>query len=512
MNSILKIFDPTSKTWKGVSAIKGDTGKSAYQLAVEAGYAGTEAQFKVEQASIANNSARLTTVEKSKANLVDGFIAPEEIHPLQGKQTGVEIDKANRLSSKVPVSFSNIIGSNNFSIEFYYDSNKLTMPSGAIYGLCSVSDIVSIYRQSTGGISFQLINRRTDGTRYSLNLTNQAPYNGRLHIVLSANRTTNEFTAYINNVKFDQKIFTENISHNINAVIAIGDAQIGAAKTDIIQFRVFNKELLKDDVTSLWNGGHPEEYRLIDKSSLFAEYIPEYLSLTGWKDSSGNGNDLATIGNVTLSYGRKYSGSPMTPLFVACGAVYNTATGFYELNGLADITEEQMAVIYNQTNNRLDNFDLTEAMLYSKARTNIVYKQSRGSYMGILPSSQATFASCSLMEVVKLAPDNSLFSTANAINMFRSSLKLRRIIGALRVGVNDNMFLDCSSLEDVKLHGLNKSISLADCSKLTRDSIIYLITNAANTTPITVTLHADTKTRLTEADIALASSKNITIA
>ena len=36
-------------------------------------------------------------------------------------------------------------------------------------------------------------------------------------------------------------------------------------------------------------------------------------------------------------------------LYVAAGAVYNEKTGFYELNGLTDITEEQMKVIYVQT-------------------------------------------------------------------------------------------------------------------------------------------------------------------
>ena len=36
-------------------------------------------------------------------------------------------------------------------------------------------------------------------------------------------------------------------------------------------------------------------------------------------------------------------------LYISAGAVYNEATGFYELNGLTDITEEQMRVIYEKT-------------------------------------------------------------------------------------------------------------------------------------------------------------------
>ena len=36
-------------------------------------------------------------------------------------------------------------------------------------------------------------------------------------------------------------------------------------------------------------------------------------------------------------------------LYISAGAVYNEATGYYELNGLTDITEEEMRVIYEKT-------------------------------------------------------------------------------------------------------------------------------------------------------------------
>ncbi|MEG2282441.1 MAG: hypothetical protein RSB93_04365, partial [Rikenellaceae bacterium] len=41
----------------------------------------------------------------------------------------------------------------------------------------------------------------------------------------------------------------------------------------------------------------------------------------------------------------------LRPLFVSRGAVWNETTGFYELNGLTDITEEQMIQIYNHSSN-----------------------------------------------------------------------------------------------------------------------------------------------------------------
>ncbi|MEG0252480.1 MAG: hypothetical protein RR667_00140 [Muribaculaceae bacterium] len=77
---------------------------------------------------------------------------------------------------------------------------------------------------------------------------------------------------------------------------------------------------------------------------------------------------------------------------------------------------------------------------------------------------------------------------------------------------NSGAFIGCKSLEDVTIKGLTISIYIGDSPLLTRDCILYLINNAENTAPITVALHATALSRLTQADIALASSKNITLA
>lgn len=48
-------------------------------------------------------------------------------------------------------------------------------------------------------------------------------------------------------------------------------------------------------------------------------------------------------------YASKMSSGTLRDLYISAGAVYNEATGFYELNGLTDITEEEMRVIYEKT-------------------------------------------------------------------------------------------------------------------------------------------------------------------
>ena len=66
------------------------------------------------------------------------------------------------------------------------------------------------------------------------------------------------------------------------------------------------------------------------------------------------------------------SGDPMHNVYVAVGAVWNAKTGFWELNGLKDITNEQMLTIYVETNNFLMNQSTMEACYcFSKCRTNI---------------------------------------------------------------------------------------------------------------------------------------------
>ena len=54
-------------------------------------------------------------------------------------------------------------------------------------------------------------------------------------------------------------------------------------------------------------------------------------------------------GDVEAALAALEGGRGLRPLFEAAGAKYNKPTGFYELNGLTDITEADMVEIYVQT-------------------------------------------------------------------------------------------------------------------------------------------------------------------
>ena len=81
------------------------------------------------------------------------------------------------------------------------------------------------------------------------------------------------------------------------------------------------------------------------------------------------------------------------------------------------------------------------------------------------------------------------------------------------------MFRNCLALVNVNINSINTSISFSNSPLLSLESLQYLITNAANTSAITVTVHADVYAKIQDesqtewhALIAAAQEKNITFA
>lgn len=211
-------------------------------------------------------------------------------------------------------------------------------------------------------------------------------------------------------------------------------------------------------------------------------------------------------------------------LYVAAGAVYNEQTGFYELNGLTDITEEQMRVIYNSYIINLPN-DATAFFSNFKGRTNIPFNINSGGWI----SSMVTIYMCAnaLAEVFSVgsSASNAYCFMINAVSMFYNCRNLREIIGYLNlnsifnVANVNNIFKNCVELRKVNINKLRVDISFADSAFISLESLQYLITNAANTSPITVTVHADVYNKIQDesqtdwhALIEAATAKQITFA
>lgn len=209
-------------------------------------------------------------------------------------------------------------------------------------------------------------------------------------------------------------------------------------------------------------------------------------------------------------------------LYVAAGAVYNEQTGFYELNGLTDITEEQMRNIYVETQHATRQPDLTAifANTYS-IRTNYPLKVI-GGYKRV--DCYAAFAGNGNIEVASFMA-NSVFYASRVNYLFQNCKKLRTVLGVLRCDLvpqemaYENMFYNCFELVTVNLRGVKYDISFSNSPKISLDSLKFLINSSSNASAITVTVHADVYSKIqdeTQADwhalIEAAQEKQITFA
>ena len=105
---------------------------------------------------------------------------------------------------------------------------------------------------------------------------------------------------------------------------------------------------------------------------------------------------------------------------------------------------------------------------------------------------------------------------------FTGCINLRHVFGILDVRLASSYGIftsDAVLLETIYLKHLTADIDLNSCSFLSMDSIQYMITNAANTNAITITVHPDVYAKLTDesneewyALLTLAASKNIQFA
>lgn len=201
-------------------------------------------------------------------------------------------------------------------------------------------------------------------------------------------------------------------------------------------------------------------------------------------------------------------------LYISAGAVYNEQTGYYELNGLTDITEEEMRKIYLLyiTNSPKAEHLVSWLSYPNDFRTNIA---PRVFYVSNI---QNSISGNSVLEVLVLST-SALYIKSSAATAHGSFPKLRRVVGNW---VYDNNkpsnynfdygqpFSNCPLLEEIRMNKINKSHTFAVSPNLSKESVLYMITNAnppsgAAAGSITITLHPTAYARLKDdADIVAA--------
>ena len=246
---------------------------------------------------------------------------------------------------------------------------------------------------------------------------------------------------------------------------------------------------------------------------------------------SGTGTQPRTYVMSDLVYGTIPQAN--IDLYVAAGATFNTTTGYFELNGLTDISYEEMSAIYAAPHYTLSP-DLPNRFAGLKARTIIPYIINIDIIAGTYTPSQANIMCLSsrletFVNVIKtdgtIADSQRVQTLYYAFNSNYYIRSIKKLLFHNTLRNIDRAFVKCYSLEEIELCTLNVSISFSDSSLLNLASIVYMVQNAANTSAITITLHADALARCT-ADtteytyngntytgiVALATAKNITLA
>lgn len=229
--------------------------------------------------------------------------------------------------------------------------------------------------------------------------------------------------------------------------------------------------------------------------------------------------NLPAPSEVAVVNPSKGDNSALRALFTAAGAIYNKATGFYELNGLTDITEEEMIVIYNSSSPLQNMPWRTGQYSGTQMRTNLPPSSNSCRYF-IRNSGENVFDGCPNVEIIRATfnPTSTLHMQGTTLNRtFAKCFKLRVVIGALyvRESAFKDAFMMCYELIDVNLYYLSNPVSFLDSPKLSNESILYMIKNAANgTKDITITLHPEAKARIAgnaEIQAAITTNGHITI-
>ncbi len=188
----------------------------------------------------------------------------------------------------------------------------------------------------------------------------------------------------------------------------------------------------------------------------------------------------------------------------AAGAVYNRATGYFELNTLTDITAKQMRKILAA--GARQSSTLPWAYVSSTIRTHLPRVG-----IGQAANAVSTFRSCSFLETVEMPNmilQGDVFFNCNQLR----SVNWKGIpIYNLNNTANAN-FQGCSKL--VELRGCLRSnfdFNIADSPLLSLASIQCMVDYAYNTAPITVTVHPTVYGKLTDeqADIMALLPENL---
>lgn len=211
--------------------------------------------------------------------------------------------------------------------------------------------------------------------------------------------------------------------------------------------------------------------------------------------------------------------NPLRPLYIAAGAEYNDTgaditktapwgeivihkNGHYYLNGLGDITEEQMMQIHNA--GKIDSVDLVGRFYNAPIRTNLPTLMALNGSEGYGNYSMAACCcGAKNLQVIKFT-ENSILNISNSFYAaFSSCTQLEYVYPIIDVKncnstTNVNAFYNCKNLKHLNLKNLKVNFNLIHSSSILKNSVLYIIQNASPASAIVITLHPDAYARLAD--------------
>lgn len=217
------------------------------------------------------------------------------------------------------------------------------------------------------------------------------------------------------------------------------------------------------------------------------------------------------------------SGDPMHYMYEGIGARYDANRDLWEMMGIVDLTSSEMRRVLLA--GPLTN--LSESPLGNSRFGDRVNMARKGQIeLKGIPSLAYLAAENTMIEVINLSSTYLLGEmskyegvlTPSSLNYaFAGCNRLKSIYGRLSfVSCKGcvSTFARCQALVRVRLFKLNQSISLSGSPFLDKESLLYMIVNAAPKSPITITVHVGVYAwAMADADIlaALKAQPNVSI-
>lgn len=209
------------------------------------------------------------------------------------------------------------------------------------------------------------------------------------------------------------------------------------------------------------------------------------------------------------------SGDPLHNMYLTIGAVWNGDTGFWEMNGLNDLTNEDMLWIYKMSHVQPLPVDRVEfaPFSYSYRLTNKARTTSTKYYGAGIGLVMPTFTWNCCIEIIHFNYRNDpylLFGNSVSLAYCNNLKEIRDTV------IIDDIYADMAQdneLVEVRFI-LKSNIKFGDSNKLSVASVKYMIENASGAT-ITITLHPEAYERaIADAGVqtALANKTNVSLA